>query len=77
MSPQEYHSARSTLGWTHAHVSHAIGVSPRTCYRYSTGEVTIPEPAARLLRLLVRFRLTQSTETFVELLREIATNGQR
>jgi hypothetical protein len=60
MTPDEYEAARQSLNWTHAHVAEAIGVSGRAPYRYASGAVDIPEPTARLLRLLVLLHLTSS-----------------
>jgi len=71
MTPHEYEAARNALGWTHAELAEAIGVAPRTPYRYANGEVDMPEPAARLLRLLVRTRLTGSAKKFATLVKEL------
>jgi DNA-binding XRE family transcriptional regulator len=56
MKPAQYKAAREALGWTHAKLAETIGVSERTPFRYAAGEVEVPEPAARLLRLLVLLR---------------------
>ena len=50
--------ADGTRGWLIAKV---IGVTKRTTPRYQAGNTEIPEPAARLLRLLVLLRLTVTT----------------
>jgi hypothetical protein len=55
-------AARDTLSWTHERVAKVLGVGRRTPYRYASGDV--PEPAARLLRLLVLLRLTFNTDRF-------------
>ena len=39
----------------------------RTPYRYAGGDVDIPEPAARLLRLLVLLRLALSKRKFEDI----------
>ena len=61
MTPAQYRAARAALGWTHAKIAEVIGVHTRTALRYQAGKTDIPEPAARLLRLLVLLRLTVST----------------
>jgi hypothetical protein len=64
-------AARDTLSWTHERVAQVLGVSRRTPYRYQGGEVRIPEPAARLLRLLVLLRLTLSERKFEDIVRQL------
>ena len=63
MTRSEYQYARETLGWTHKRMAQVLGVKRRSPYRYAAGE-TIPEPIARLLRLLVTMRLTTSEKKF-------------
>jgi hypothetical protein len=70
MTRQEYQSARLTLGWTHQCLGNVIGVSRRSCCRYGIGEA-IPEPTARLIRLLVYLRLTASAAKFNEIVKEL------
>jgi transcriptional regulator with XRE-family HTH domain len=77
MTPSEYEAAREALGWTHAQLAETIGVSVRTPYRYQGGDVDIPEPAARLLRLLVLLRLTVSLRKFNELTGELGRKVQK
>jgi hypothetical protein len=71
MTASQYRHARETLGWTHEHIGAVLGVDLRTSYRYSAGDVEIPEPSARLVRLLVRVRLTMSKRKFGELVEEL------
>jgi transcriptional regulator with XRE-family HTH domain len=73
MKPKQYKAAREALGWTHERVADVIGVNVRTPYRYQTGDVEVPEPAARLLRLLVLLRLTQTRRKFNEMIEEISS----
>jgi hypothetical protein len=47
-------------------------VAGRTPYRYAAGEVDIPEPAARLLRLLVLMRLTLSERKFNDIVKQLS-----
>ena len=64
-------AARDTLSWTHERVAKVLGVGRRTPYRYANGDVTIPEPAARLLRLLVLLRLTVSKRKFDDIVKQL------
>ena len=68
MTDDEYEAARAALGCTHVRIAETIGVSVRTSFRYANGHAKIPEPTARLLRLLVVLRLTVSTGKFNELI---------
>jgi hypothetical protein len=43
----------------------------RTPYRYADGDVDIPKPAARLLRLLVLLRLTMSQRKFEDIVKQL------
>jgi len=63
-------AARDTLSWTHERVSKVLGVGRRTPYRYASGDVQIPEPAARLL-LLVLLRLTLSERKFEDIVKQL------
>jgi hypothetical protein len=67
MTDDEYQAARAALDCTHDRIAEMIGVSVRTSFRYANGDAKIPEPTARLLRLLVVLRLTVSTRKFNEL----------
>ena len=62
-------AARDTLSWTHKRIAQVLGVGRRTPYRYASGDVHIPEPAARLLRLLVIMRLTFNKHSFEDIVR--------
>jgi transcriptional regulator with XRE-family HTH domain len=67
MSPAQYRSARRTLGWTHEELAEVIGKSPRMVFRYQ--EVGIQSvTAARLIRLLVRLKLTIPEDKFDEII---------
>jgi hypothetical protein len=54
------------LGWSHPKLAEVIGKSERESYRYSNGAVEIPETVGKLLRRLVRDRLTLSERKFEE-----------
>ena len=64
-------AARDTLSWTHERVAKVLGVGRRTPYRYASGEVQIPEPAARLLLLLVLLRLTFNKQKFEDIVKQL------
>ena len=71
MKPKEYKAVREALDWTHLRVAKTLGVSRRVPYRYQNGEVDIPEPAARLLRLLVLLRYTMSERKFNDIVNQL------
>jgi len=71
MTGSEYASAKETLGWTHEKLSRVLGLGKRTPYRYIDGGV-IPEPVARLLRLLVTCKLTMSHRKFEALIEQLS-----
>jgi len=71
MTRGEYRAARETLNWTHEHVAEVLGVGRSTVYRYASGTIGVPEPAARLLRLLVLLRLTLPLRKFEDILKHL------
>jgi hypothetical protein len=44
-----------------------LGVKRRMNYRYASGDTPVPEPTARLLRLLVLLRLTLSQRKYEDI----------
>lgn len=52
MTGKELKRIRQTLGWTQAQLAEAVGVTGNTIARQERGEVRIPEPVARLVRIL-------------------------
>lgn len=72
MNAQQYRSARATLDWTHEQMGAALGTSKRTSIRYAMGDVEIPKPSARLVRVLVRLKLTLSERQFNHSLEDMA-----
>lgn len=58
MSPTQYRKAIERLGVSHSKAAKLLGVSLRTAKGYAAGEHAIPEPTAKLLRLMVRLELT-------------------
>lgn len=71
MTPSQYRAARTELGWGHLKVAQVLGVDERTVFRYQAGKTGIPEPAARLLRLLVRLHLTIPDYKFNNIVEEL------
>ena len=67
MTPNQYRSAKNTLGWSHPEIAEIIGKSERESYRYAAGAVDIPETVGKLVRRLVKDRLTLSERKFAEL----------
>jgi hypothetical protein len=51
-------------------IAEVLGLKRRSVYRYATGE-PIPEPQARLLRLLVLLKLTLSKRKFEDIVRQL------
>lgn len=70
MKPAQYKAAREALGWSHRKIADTLGVNRRTPYRWQLEEVA-DEPAARLLRLLVRLHLTIPRRKFEQLVDEL------
>jgi transcriptional regulator with XRE-family HTH domain len=70
MSPAQYRAARRALGFTHEQLAKVIGKSTRQVFRYQERGVE-SETAARLIRLLVRMKLTVSARNFEELVSEL------
>lgn len=58
MTPNQYRSAIAKLGLSQERAGLWLGVSPRTSQGYALGERPVPEPVAKLLRLMVRLELT-------------------
>lgn len=69
--PNEYLIARAELGWTHERLRKVLGVTERVPYKYASGDVEIPPPSRRLLKLLVLLRLTMSARKFEEVISQL------
>jgi DNA-binding transcriptional regulator YiaG len=50
MTGVEIRALREKLGWTQMALAEAVGVTSNTVARWERGEMTISEPAARLLQ---------------------------
>lgn len=57
MSPAQYKAAIASLGLSQQRAGDWLGVSPRTSQGWAIGEYPIPEPVAKLLRLMLRLQL--------------------
>lgn len=57
MTPNQYRSAIDKLGLSQVRAAAFLGVSPRTSQGYALGESPVPEPVAKLLRLMIRLGL--------------------
>jgi len=66
MTSNQFNHAKRTLGWSYPQIAEVLGKSERECYRYANGAVEIPETVGKLLRRLVRDRLTLSARKFQE-----------
>jgi len=53
MSPKQIKQARSQLKLTQPALAAELGVHPISVSRWERGKVAIPEPTARLLKMLV------------------------
>lgn len=54
MTPAQYKSAIARLGLSQQRAGLWLGVSPRASQGYALGEYPVPEPVAKLLRLVLR-----------------------
>lgn len=54
MTANQFRTAIEKLGLTQEGAGLWLGLSPRQGQRYATGEAEIPEPVAKLLRLVLR-----------------------
>lgn len=57
MSPNDYRLCLHRLGLSQLAAAKVLGIGPRTSRAYALGEVRIPEPVAKLLRLMVRLQI--------------------
>lgn len=52
MTPEQFNIALEELELTQVGAAKVLGFSPRTARSYAAGDTPIPEPTAKLLRLL-------------------------
>lgn len=57
MTPNQYRSALRTLGLSQEAAGDWLGVGRRTSQGWALGERPVPEPVAKLLRLMVKLKL--------------------
>jgi hypothetical protein len=57
MTPAEYRTHIASLGLSQEGAGVWLGLSKRQGQRYATGDSEIPEPVAKLLRLMARLGL--------------------
>jgi len=58
MTPNQYKKAIEALGLSQVRAGEFLGVSPRTSQGYALGEYPVPEAIAKLLRLMIKLKLT-------------------
>jgi hypothetical protein len=57
MTPKQYKAALESLGLSQERAGDWLGIGRRTSQGYALGEYPVPEPIAKLLRLVVRLGL--------------------
>jgi hypothetical protein len=57
MSRAQYRAALKKLGISHVGAGKVFGLYHRHAQRFATGESPVPEPLAKLIRLMVRLNL--------------------
>ena len=57
MTPTQYKAAIQKLGFTQYQAGDWLGIGHRTSQGYALGEYPVPEPTAKLLRLVLKLEL--------------------
>ena len=57
MTPTQYKAAIKSLSLSQERAGDWLGIGRRTSQGYALGEYPVPEPVAKLLRLMVRLNL--------------------
>lgn len=57
MTPNQYKTAIKSLGLSQEKAGDWLGIGRRTSQGYALGEYPVPEPVAKLLRLMVKMKL--------------------
>ncbi len=52
MTSHQFRLVITKVGLSQVQAAHVLGVTPRTARRWALGEVKVPSPAAKLLRLM-------------------------
>jgi hypothetical protein len=56
----EYARAIERLGWSQVGAAKLLGIDPRTSRRYIAGDLAMPSTLQKLLRLIVRLKITEA-----------------
>jgi hypothetical protein len=57
MTPSQYKAAIKALGLSQQRAGDWLGIGRRTSQSYALGETRIPEPVAKLLRIMIKLKL--------------------
>ena len=57
MDTHEYNQIRADLNLSQLAAGRVLGIKPRQAHRIAKGISPVPEPCAKLLRLIVRLKL--------------------
>lgn len=57
MTPSQYRTAIKALGLSQERAGDWLGIGRRTSQSYALGETRIPEPVAKLLRIMIELKL--------------------
>ena len=57
MTPTQYRAALKALGLSQHRAADWLGIGRRTSQGFALGEYPIPEPVAKLLRLVIKMKL--------------------
>jgi transcriptional regulator with XRE-family HTH domain len=57
MTENQYRNCIDMLGLSQERAAQFLGISPRTSRSYALGEHKVPEPVAKLLRLMIRLQI--------------------
>jgi len=60
MTPLQFRTTLTKLSLSQVQAAHVLGVTPRTARRWALGEVKIPAPAGKLLRLMVGGKINKT-----------------
>lgn len=60
MTPKQFQAAIDRLGLSQVGAAKLVGADPRTARRWASGERSVPEPVAILLRLMLAGKITAS-----------------
>lgn len=58
MTAKQYQAAIDRLGLSQVAAAELLGLDPRTSRRYALGEIAVPAPTAKLLRLLLAGKIS-------------------